>query len=237
MARQSTVVRDFRLDYAFHVHAPASQQVKRFKETLERNHVDLDSFDTLVGTGMSGALIVPTLARALRKHWLVVRKPDDGTHDYHGAVGQIGERWIFVDDFLSTGKTFQRVMRWINDNAQGRVYDYKSDSYKTTKTTFVGTYMYERLVWENARDTIHEYGGRRVDEFLRTLEPAAPEAPKPEAINADPERERVRIGGSGRDAYQQVLDEYMKGGVLDLYRSQPRLNLPEWEIDYTPIEE
>src|SRR5215472_3764911 len=66
---------------------------------LAQDHLDGVSYDTMVGTGMSGALVVPVIARALRKNWLIVRKPGD--HHHHGnalAQGHLGDRWIAVDD-------------------------------------------------------------------------------------------------------------------------------------------
>lgn len=113
-----------------------------FQEALSD---DLDSFidrartalkgvqyDTLVGTGMSGALIVPTLARALDQHWLIVRKPKDGSHSWHPFIGKLGRRWIFVDDFIDSGATRKRVLAAIQKEAES--FDFK--------TTYVGDYLY-----------------------------------------------------------------------------------------------
>lgn len=68
--------------------------------------------DTLVGTGMSGTLIVPRLAERLGLFWGVVRKP--GVSSHAGSTtryeGQMGRRWAFVDDFISSGDTMFRVL-------------------------------------------------------------------------------------------------------------------------------
>lgn len=74
--------------------------------------VDLEGadFDTLVGTGFSGALVVPTLARDLGCNFVLVRKPDDGSHHSGRVIGTLGTRWIFVDDFVSSGATKRRVI-------------------------------------------------------------------------------------------------------------------------------
>lgn len=68
-------------------------------------------YDTLVGTGMSGAIVVPILARALRKKLLIVRKPEDhaSSHASQPWLGQLGQRWVFVDDFISSGATYGRT--------------------------------------------------------------------------------------------------------------------------------
>lgn len=66
-------------------------------------------FDTLVGTGFSGALVVPALAMWMDKDFLLVRKDHDDSHHSGRLVGNLGERWIFVDDFISSGTTLERV--------------------------------------------------------------------------------------------------------------------------------
>lgn len=66
-------------------------------------------FDTLVGTGLSGALVVPYLGRALRKHWGIVRKEGGGVHSGNTFEGSLGSRWIMVDDLIDTGRTVERV--------------------------------------------------------------------------------------------------------------------------------
>lgn len=67
-------------------------------------------FDTIVCTGLSGVLIAPILWRALDVPCLaVVRKPGESTHSDNIIEGEIGYRWLFVDDFKCTGATFQRV--------------------------------------------------------------------------------------------------------------------------------
>jgi hypothetical protein len=67
-------------------------------------------YDTMIGTGLSGSLVIPTLARALGKKWAIIRKPGDGSHGNPvGFEGEIGRRWIFVDDFVASGATRQRV--------------------------------------------------------------------------------------------------------------------------------
>lgn len=70
---------------------------------------DVD-FDSLVGTGLSGALVVPVLARALKKTFMIVRKTHDASHSRNLAEGILGRKWIFVDDFMASGKTRSRCL-------------------------------------------------------------------------------------------------------------------------------
>lgn len=44
-------------------------------------------FDTVVFTGISGAMIAPSVADKLGKHIICVRKGGDGTHSYHNVEG------------------------------------------------------------------------------------------------------------------------------------------------------
>lgn len=70
-------------------------------------------FDTMVGVGLSGALVIPLLARAMGKMFAIVRKNGD---DAHGAriEGYTGARWIFVDDLISTGSTRGHAKQWMD---------------------------------------------------------------------------------------------------------------------------
>lgn len=78
------------------------------------------SVDTLVGTGMSGSLIVPRLAERLGLFWGVVRKPGVSSHAGSSTKyeGQMGRRWAFVDDFISSGDTLFRVLDEVEDEFQ-----------------------------------------------------------------------------------------------------------------------
>lgn len=64
-------------------------------------------YDTMVGRGLSGAIVIPWLARALGKHWMIVRKEGDGSHSTEKVEGSLGQRWLFVDDLVSSGKTMR----------------------------------------------------------------------------------------------------------------------------------
>lgn len=89
-------------------------------------------FDTFVGIGISGALVVPLLGRALGKHFAIVRKEKDGSHSNHAIEGHIGPavRWIFVDDLIDSGRTLCRAM------------DVMKHSNHPMHPEFVGAYLY-----------------------------------------------------------------------------------------------
>lgn len=68
--------------------------------------LDLIPFDTIAYRGMSGCLIAPIVAVAMRKHMIMVRKTGDSTHSDRMVEGNKGaKRYVIVDDFVSTGET------------------------------------------------------------------------------------------------------------------------------------
>ena len=105
--------------------------IMREKFDVAQSHMNLDDPDTLVGTGLSGALVIPRLADILDKRWAIVRK-DDGSHSNNPVEGQIGHKWMFVDDFISSGNTLLKVKNVISKIS--RDWDFP--------TKYVGTYEY-----------------------------------------------------------------------------------------------
>ena len=102
---------------------------ERFKRA--QDHMNLDDPDTLIGTGLSGALVIPRLADIMGKRWAIVRK-NDGSHSNNPVEGQIGHKWMFVDDLISSGNTLLRVKKVIREIAIN--WDFP--------TEYVGTYEY-----------------------------------------------------------------------------------------------
>jgi len=117
---------DFTDSYMSTVHDPDTllYRAKHYLSGVE--------YDTLVGTGLSGTIAVTELARKLGKHYLIVRKPNDGTHSYYPVEGRLGKRWVFVDDLVGTGETFSRVWDTIHDLIEDRSF----------ATEYVGAMLY-----------------------------------------------------------------------------------------------
>jgi hypoxanthine phosphoribosyltransferase len=99
-----------------------------------RAKVPTRSFDTMVGIGISGALVVPALGRHMRKHWALARK--SGVNSHAGNVpfeGTIGTRVLIVDDQISTGATVAVILRKLTDI---------SERYQIPQPAVIGVYQY-----------------------------------------------------------------------------------------------
>jgi adenine/guanine phosphoribosyltransferase-like PRPP-binding protein len=109
--------------------------IEKFLETTQYH-----DFDTIVGVGLSGALVVPTIARALGLKWAIVRKRD-GSHSSNLIEGEIGQRWLFVDDFVASGATLayaQEIVRKTFEAANRQ----RSSYAPYLDAMYVGTYEY-----------------------------------------------------------------------------------------------
>ena len=105
-------------------------------------------FDTLVGTGFSGGVVIPALALRLGKKWTLIRKETDDSHHGGGRlIGNLGKRWIFVDDFVSSGATRNRVLEKVEAGAV--LHD--------LTTAYVGDYFYG--IWDDVRFRPASYYG------------------------------------------------------------------------------
>lgn len=114
------------------------------KRRAKRDLEEVD-FDTFVVTGISGALVVAELAHHLHKNFAVVRKTQtESSHASRKIEGCLGSRWIFLDDFISSGATLQRVINevedFVTDSNRWRT-DYETPLFESH---IVGTYTYQR---------------------------------------------------------------------------------------------
>jgi len=74
-------------------------------------------FDTFVARGLSGILVAPLLARAMSRNFLIVRKPNEGSHSSCAIEGTFGRKWIFLDDFIAGGATFRACREAVEKHA------------------------------------------------------------------------------------------------------------------------
>lgn len=116
-------------------------------------------FDTLVGTGLSGALLLPKIANALKVDYLIVRKENDGSHSGNTAEGHLGNRWMFFDDLIDGANTFNRVYKAVNKIVEKE--NQKSGWQRTIhKIEFVGAYLYNSTCAFTPEDLLNKYGER-----------------------------------------------------------------------------
>jgi hypothetical protein len=98
-------------------------------------------FDTFVGTGLSGTLSAPVLARAMRKNFVIVRKDSDQTHDVERVLGNMGERFVIVDDLIASGDTWRAIIDelgyWRDHRSAGDDWSGPLPAFE-----FVGIYLY-----------------------------------------------------------------------------------------------
>jgi adenine/guanine phosphoribosyltransferase-like PRPP-binding protein len=123
--RGSEVVRSH-ASYLQPIIEDADRMVQNFRAKMRT--VD---FDTVVGTGISGTLAAQLFARALGIHFAIVRK-EDGSHSNNKVEGNVGKRWVFVDDLVCSGETRTRV----RESMKQFCLDHHFES------EYVGDYMY-----------------------------------------------------------------------------------------------
>lgn len=86
------------------------ESVVRKTTKVLREHID--EFDSIAVTGTSGLLVGVPAAMRLKKPIVIVRKEEDGSHDYRTVINaqNMGRRVLFLDDLVATGDTRQRVV-------------------------------------------------------------------------------------------------------------------------------
>lgn len=134
-----------------------------YAEHATKQLKDVD-YDTMIGTGLSGALVVPRLARALGKYWAIVRK-EDGSHSTNKVEGKIGQSWIFVDDVVDSGDTQARVIHAVRHHIEVQNYRTNNDNswrlkegrhlLPTFSTEYLGTYTYGEFGPNSGRFSTH----------------------------------------------------------------------------------
>jgi len=177
-------VLDLTSNYMDKVHDP---------DRLMRTALDLLKdvrFDTLVGTGLSGALAVPELARRFGVNYLIVRKPNDGTHSWLPVEGKLGRRWVFVDDLIASGATFARV--WDAMNRLIERYGHR--------TEFMGAMLYDDYYFHAPTHTTLNSARSKYSEWDKEVEER---------------KEQERLEAAKRQAEDPMLAGFTKTGTTE----------------------
>lgn len=115
--------------------------INQMRTNLIKYDVADDDFDSIVGRGLSGSLVIPHIARVLGKEWAIIRKPSESSHAIAPFEGTIGEKWLFVDDFLSTGNTLRETIRGVTQSVK---WYQEWRSFLITQPLFIGAYQYDK---------------------------------------------------------------------------------------------
>jgi len=89
-----------------------AEVVQRAMRILRRHAAE---YDVITCRGYSGMVIAPILAYELGKPIFFVRKSDESSHARREAAGELGGQYCFVDDFIGTGLTLERVVQVLSD--------------------------------------------------------------------------------------------------------------------------
>lgn len=90
---------------------------KKLKANVKKAAHDLKKqgfeFESIAFRGMSGAVLASPIALALDKTLILVRKGEN-THSTYAVEGDLsGQKYIIVDDFISTGETVRITIQEI----------------------------------------------------------------------------------------------------------------------------
>lgn len=130
-------------------------------------------YDTMIGTGMSGTVFAARMAPVMHKDFAILRKENDNSHMGAGLEGFVGDRWLFVDEFISTGETLRRVVKFM--------------SYHHPRSEFVGAYLYHH---SKIGDAFRDVGRLLQNRDLRKP-PIAPVIPITPTATPSPDGETI----------------------------------------------
>ena len=95
---------------------------RSIRAALKEGEIEFDAFAC---TGVSGLAMASILADKLDKELIVVRKRSDDSHSVGNVEGPETTkklRYLFVDDFVSSGKTFRSVLDALQSHEDGQAH-------------------------------------------------------------------------------------------------------------------
>ncbi len=115
------------------------EEVAKVVAVLEKH---FDRYDSIAVQGLSGVTVGLLAARELGKPLVIVRKENDGSHAGSRLVNDeyMGERVLFLDDFISSGATRSRVEESVVDHCYHRTFD--GENTNRSYSRLVGTLEY-----------------------------------------------------------------------------------------------
>jgi orotate phosphoribosyltransferase-like protein len=105
----------------------SSRRKKVIKKLIKYLEPHKEEFDAVVVSGYSMALIAPSIADALGKNIILVRKLSETNHSEYLVEGVRNQGCVFIDDLIASGGTFRFVynqVKRLNSNIIGYIlYD------------------------------------------------------------------------------------------------------------------
>lgn len=153
--------RDFVCGYMDSFYRPSTEQIEIWSEIIIEHAANVNG---LVGTGMSGSLVIPLLAQYMEVDYVLLRRENDSSHSDSRWNGKMGDRLVIVDDFVESGKTLERLLRAISKEqvymSMGRLYEFPVE--------VAGMLCYQDDAWR--RNTGHGFWDQftEIDQVLET---------------------------------------------------------------------
>jgi len=135
--------------------------VKAFVKEL-RKFYKKEPFDAIVFMGVSGSILAGALSLELGIPIVCVRKDDDNNHSSYKVTGPTNfEKYIIVDDLISSGATVETILykiRCYRDNSSPKcvgIFLYNSDKPRNIKTEVENRSFHNNM--KNIHETIKIY--------------------------------------------------------------------------------
>lgn len=110
-------------------------------------------FDTFVGIGISGTLVAPLLSDMGKGgHGFAIVRKEESTHSEHTIEGDLNSdsKYIFVDDFIDSGSTLEKVLDAIDNEWR----------YSYFQPKMVGAYLYQDHRFYTLSDLLQRFEDR-----------------------------------------------------------------------------
>ena len=155
-----TTVKPIVYNRSNYFHKGGPQQFDQILDAARTHLKDVD-FDTFVVTGHSGVSVSALFSAWFKKPVFIIRKQEEVTHDWQKHYGEMGRRWVFLDDLIDSGDTLRRVYGWVSSREFGIMpagWD-MPNSDNNWNPFFVGSYEYipNREVFTSGDYLIDQY--------------------------------------------------------------------------------
>ena len=110
--------------------------IRQIRQLIKDKNIKFDGF---IVTGVSGVTMGAVLSRLLRKELVVVRKNNSTHASYKVENYKHNKRYIFLDDLIATGETYNRVIDEFEN-----VYN-QTSYFRRNKSNVIGAIIYDGI--------------------------------------------------------------------------------------------